>query len=193
MDNELVVREYGQMTQMERADIAHQKQQRIIELRNGIDNNFFLIARELWEINHFKFYKDYGYDTFDDFIDQPELKTERAWAYVLMREFELYIIDLQIPTRRLLDVGISKLNDIAPYINAQNVDEMLTDAEHLSRKDLKIKLKGESPLTGGNERLIQPGYYRMVEVEGVDFQGVYLGKQSVSVVRTEIGVLIRID
>jgi len=194
MEEKLAVLDIDKMTQEQRGEIAFNKHNKIIQLGNSLQKNFWGMAKELWEIHYYKFYQDLDYETFDEYIQQPELKIHRAWAYILCRVHEIYVLKLQIPEDRLLGTDISKLNDIAPYINTDNQEELLDTAQELSRKDLKIYLDGNkiSSKSNINNLMIEPGVYRLIRASDCVKPVGNFEKRRVEFFRDDVGIVIRI-
>ena len=194
MEESLALLDIDKMTQAQRGEIAFNKHNNLVRLGNNLQKDFWEAAKELWEIHYYKLYEDLDYETFDEYIQQPELKIHRAWIYVLCRVHELYVLKLQVSEDRLLGIDISKLNDIAPYINTDNQEELLDTAKELSRKDLKIYLDGNkiSSKPNNNNLMIEPGLYRLIRVSDCTKPVGRFEKRRIEFFRDDVGIVVRI-
>lgn len=120
--------------------------EKLLLLKRSVGENMFAIGGVLKEIKDEKLYKE-QYDTFEEFLGDPEVSFCRATAYKAMRVYEVY-------GSRMLDVaGIDtdKLALLADNVQAEptKADELIEDARVLSRSDLRKKygkrqVKGQS-------------------------------------------------
>lgn len=192
MNNEIV--EYSGMTDVEWGEKAFASHKRIVELIQGIQANFLLLGKEIYENVKFKFYEKMDYETAEDYFASPEIDLSRSWMYALMRMHELYVLKLEISHQELLEIGSKKLNLIASKINDENKDELLADAKMLSFEDLKIKMKGtDGEVKMLPDSLIKPGYYRIVEVEKTVGEPEYVSTVKFKVLKDGMGVILRSD
>jgi hypothetical protein len=119
---------------------AWERHKRIVELRNGITDDFLYLAEELIEIKDNADYKSLGHPTFESYIADPDVDIGRRTAYRLIAVYEIFS-PLPVTRQELILVGITKLDMIRPFVDVEkNVQELVTLAATLSRSDLAIEL-----------------------------------------------------
>ena len=83
--------------------------------------------RELW--------LDLGFDSFDSYFSDPELGFKRSSVYHAIKLVE------RLPKwHDLVDIPVSKLIVVAPYLDDKNQEELLSKARGLSIGDLRHEL-----------------------------------------------------
>ena len=124
-------------------DQAHENYEYICKLRHSINNGFWILVEQLKKCREEKYWQTLGYETFASYLAQPEidfnLHTVDNWitTYNRMKEHNL------LPPEGVIDIGISKLSVIAPYLTPENSTELLYKARTLSRSDLRAELTGK--------------------------------------------------
>ena len=129
---------------------AYECHQRIVELRNLVEVSFLHLGKELYGMQENKWYLDMDYPTFFSYLHAPETNIDPSIAYLLIRVYKKFDLELEVEPVTLLKVGYSKLDILIPAVTKDNVGEWLTKAEVLSRGDLRIERKGKdiNPLEG---------------------------------------------
>ena len=114
--------------------------QRIVQLRFFIERSFLEIGGYLHWMKTNKAYKSLGHPTFESYIADPDVDIGRTSAYIAIQSFEVFVQQLNMDETRLIEAGISKLALVAPYVDEDNKEELITMATALSRSDLRDML-----------------------------------------------------
>lgn len=122
------------------ADAAHENRRQILEIKRIMGTVDFHLARLLKENRDLGFFKLLGYDSFNEFLAEPELAFRRAKAYNLIRQYELFVQKLGIDEDRLSKIGTRKLTMIMPVVEGEP-EKWLGAAEALSRSDLTDEVR----------------------------------------------------
>lgn len=122
-------------------DDAWQRHRLIIDLRHRAEATFLDLGEQLYWFEEDKQYKDLGYETFNDYIANPEVNIERRVAFMLKGIYKTYILDLKVQPVALLPAGYAKLDKVRPYVTQDNVNDWIAKATSLSRSDLRIELQ----------------------------------------------------
>jgi len=127
-------------------DEAHTNYTSICNLRHSINNGFWVLVEQLKNCREQKYWETLGYDSFASYLAQPEidfnLHTVDNWitTYNRIKEHNL------LPPEGVIDIGISKLSMIAPYLTTENASDLLYKAKTLSRNDLRSEMTGIEPI-----------------------------------------------
>lgn len=117
--------------------------ERLIELRRAK----LFEAKVLHEIYTNKEY--YGFESFEDLCKAPVgnggLGLTPKTAMKRIELWEVFSIKLKIGFDRLADIKERNLYLILSVINDENADDLISKAESLTTKDLKIVLSGVEP------------------------------------------------
>jgi hypothetical protein len=119
---------------MTESEYAFELNEKIMTAKYAVEGAFFCLGGFLKEMRDGKYYKVLGFDYFKDYLEQPERGIKHATAYKLIGVFELYT-KLGIEERKLLPIGITKLDAIAPVVE-KDIPGWLAKAETLSKSDL---------------------------------------------------------
>lgn len=97
-----------------------------------------------------------GYDTFEEWLADPEVDIERRWAYQLSATWRELVVNLQTPPERIKQLEPAKIQEVLPAVRRGKValDVALSDVEVLSRSDLREKYAGQ--LSGGSAHSTGP-------------------------------------
>lgn len=133
-------KDISKLTDEQKAEVGHGIQNEIVDDGRHVMARYLRIGKNLYAIAKFSLYKQLGYDTFDVWRAQPELQLPRSTSYALMKVYEVFVEKLQVKHERLTGLDWTKLYNISRLVTAENVDEMLTKVETLSRADLQREL-----------------------------------------------------
>lgn len=133
------MKQLGKFTKKEQ-DRAFQLRQELLKLRASATENFFRIGIILKEVRDKELWR-MGADTFEEFFADPEIGLKRSTAYHAIKLVETFP-----KWERLVEVPVSKLIMIAPHVTEDNKEELLKEAEALSRSDLGYKLREEGKI-----------------------------------------------
>jgi hypothetical protein len=128
---------------------AFELDERIRSCNVGIRAEFLRMAEMLTVMEDGNLYLLLDCPTFESYLGTLGPERDRSWLFKLMRAYRLFSKKLSIPDDRLLEVGPTKLDIIAPVVNEGNVNEWL-DKTELSKSDLineVRKFRGKSPLS----------------------------------------------
>jgi len=185
---------HAEVLSVEEAEQAHKVYEEIELIHNSIQEQFLYMAERLYAVQEQEWYrKYYDYETFEEFLDSLTIK--RAWAYELLRIWRRYVVELNIDTKKLVDIGASKLAAMAGTITNGNKDEWIERADSpISVRDLKREI-GVAREVGAprNDSPIEPGCYHLIPAEGVEAIGDPVGKRLVELIRTSSGIVARVS
>lgn len=149
---------------------AHEQHERIVALAQLVNAAMIEMAAALWQ-----FHQGEGWLAqvrLKRWMPQrqPALALGRRSVFRLIRIYDVYVQRLSCDTEALLAAGVSKLDRMAPYVHAGNVEAWLLKARTLSRADLldELLLLPAGPQPGDNGRpkpITNESEYRQVKVE----------------------------
>jgi hypothetical protein len=128
---------------------AFELDEAIRSCNHDIRAGFLKMASLLVQMRDGKIYLVLDCPTFESYLGTLGPERDRSWIFKLMRAYETFSKRLSIPDERLLEVGPTKLDIIAPVVNEGNISEWL-DKTALSKSDLineVRKFRGKSPLS----------------------------------------------
>lgn len=96
------------------------------------------LAQDLHDMQQGLF-KSIGYDTFEEWLADPEVDIERRWAYQLSATWRELVVNLKLPADRIRQLEPAKIQEVLPAVRRGLVDvqDALADVEALSRSDLR--------------------------------------------------------
>ncbi len=133
---------------MDKAIVKHESEawdryMRIRGIRAYVDELGLAMGKELHIFQREEQYKELGYFSFNSFLADPDVSIRRRTAYRLMRNYRKYVLELSVPITALVPVGTSKLDAMVPYVDNENIDEMLNKGATLTLGNLKTELTGK--------------------------------------------------
>jgi len=135
----------GEIIQINRTEImageAWERHQRILKLRDDAMSSWWGLAEELYLFYTKKEYEQLGYETYEDYLEDPEVDIGKTMGYVLKQSYEKMIIQLAFRPAEMIGVNLSKLEKLLPHITEENKIELLAQARTLKRYDLRKWLK----------------------------------------------------
>lgn len=109
------------------------------EAKENVDDNYVELSRVLYEIYHKKVFMNWGFISFQDYID-----TELDFEY----RKSMYLIDiwghakhLEISPERMKAIGWTKIREIVRVADTSNIEYWLTQAENLKCSELIALIK----------------------------------------------------
>jgi hypothetical protein len=122
------------------ANKAFLNKEAIITCRRNLQKNFLHLGY-LFKINRDNsLWKLLGYDSFEEFLGDPDISFRRSKVYGLIHIFELFLEKLDREEAELVEIGTAKLLDISSVVES-NPEEWLGKAQALSRSDLKNEVR----------------------------------------------------
>lgn len=137
------------------AAAAHEIDQRIRRTVRAMKGAWVQLAGELYRFNRSGMWRDLGYETFEEYLEQPDLELRRRWVYELIGMYEQLVIERDVPAERLSELNSSKVREVLPAVRRGRVTlaQAFSDAETLSRPDLQERYRG---LTSMPDPVIDP-------------------------------------
>lgn len=138
-----------------RAESAEQVEKEIIKGCQAIRTVWVALAAKLHEFHFQKMWEERGCDTFEEWLGTPEISLGRSQTYALIEIYEELVMKRQIEPEKLT-ADASKIVQVLPALRRGEVevDAALSDAEVLSRADLREKY-GKQSGGGGGVKLVE--------------------------------------
>jgi len=173
----------------EEVDKAYKVQQEVKALYKATQDIFLELAERFHIIKTRKWYFIYGHDTFEDYIHSE--KYSRAWVFQLARLHQKYRIELDVPDKRLSEIGVTKLTEMAPHINSKNQEYLLDIADGATVSDLKRELNIIPEIGESSVSPIDSGYYYLTPCHGdIATELTLVSKRFVDIFKDESGALV---
>ena len=112
---------------------------------------FLLIGKNLKQIRDEKLYRylgEGGFDTFKDFLNNPEIGIRPATAYLYIRIYEYYIEQLKLSTEEVVQIPINRLMRLLPALKEKENNEakqIVEEIQNLTSYDFDVVI-GEKHL-----------------------------------------------
>ena len=140
-----VLEEKAHLLSEEDGKEAFQLHSSILECKERIEGNFFMMGDSLRQMRDTSHYMTLGYESFNAYLASPELSINRAQAYKLMN-IAGQCKRLNLEPSSLLDIDKDKLALVLPSISSEEDPQIkIAAARSLSRSDLKALYSGEEP------------------------------------------------
>lgn len=117
-------------------DDAALRRERIIARQRAIELTFVDQGEDLYQVSICREYEMHGYASFEAFVASPEINIGIRSAHLYKSAYEVFVLSYGIERERLAEIGISKLDMIRPYVDANNIESLLASASTLSRSSL---------------------------------------------------------
>lgn len=141
------------MTNLEKkATKAHRNVEQIRIHTRAVQINMLVLGRLFHENHVFEYYKALGYETWKEFLAQPDICYKESTVRSLVGIYKKYILELEIDEDRLMKIGHLKLRIISTVVH-EAPDEWLDKAEHLSASDLIYEVKALPPKPAKKEMI----------------------------------------
>jgi len=129
------------MSQEVSADHAFEVEARIRTTVHRLQQDWIALAVDLYEFQDAKLWKDLGHVSFEEWLASPDIDLDRRTVYGLIQLYREYVILRNVEPERLERVQVSKAQDVLPAVRREDVtvEEALSDAESLSRTDIREK------------------------------------------------------
>jgi hypothetical protein len=121
-----------------KSDIAYKLHEELRTLTVSATYHFFRMGEIMKKFRDRELWVDMGYDSFESYFSDPELDFKRSSVYHAIRLVNLFP-DWK-GRERLVKTALSKLIMIAPHLNKENEEELLSKAWALSKSDLQHEL-----------------------------------------------------
>jgi 16S rRNA G966 N2-methylase RsmD len=162
---------------------AHGVYENIVTLRKSINTNFWLLVENLKVARENRHWAILGHESWSSYLAQPEIDLN-------LRTVDNYISiynsikDNHLLTPACVEIDISKLQTIAPYLHNGNAAELIEKARTLSRSDLRQELKEEKRK---DEAILGKSLpdSKLVELINGDFTKTNIKENSVNLIITD--------
>ena len=129
------------MTNRDKADRAHGI---VLEIKSVILNrtkDVFSLGKFLKEIRDEELYLVLGYDSFLEFIADPEISFQKTTAYAYIQLYECFVEKYNVDFRKIGKIPYSKLLKIMKYVDETNIDTLIGLAMDLVSGDLDEEIE----------------------------------------------------
>ena len=132
--------EKGDGNEITRIENIHDK---IIEICKDINKQFIELGAYFDLLIEKRLYKEKGYDSFNEYIGQPEIPMELRTAQAIIAVYRNYFKGEcnQPHIKELIDIGYTKLERIIQYKKDSNFDEWIEKARTHSLSDLNADIR----------------------------------------------------
>lgn len=132
--------EKGNGNEITRIENIHDK---IIEICKDINKQFIELGAYFDLLIEKRLYKEKGYDSFNEYIGQPEIPMELRTAQAIVAVYRNYFKGECNQPRidELVDIGYTKLERIIQYKNKENFSDWVEKARTLSLSDLNTEIR----------------------------------------------------
>lgn len=127
--------------------LAHERREKIILLKQKGSLAFLEIGRELHFIEELEEYKILGFESMRAYLAAPEasggLDITRSWLEQFKLNYEKFILELGYSNNQIASLEPSKLIIIKNIVNKENADKWLEKVKTLSQSDLREEVRRE--------------------------------------------------
>lgn len=117
--------------------------QRIVNSKNIIEKEFYKVGAYLKLVRDRELYKQLGYETFNEYIAQPELQFQRSMVYSLIGVFTDFIEGGKFRSSDIESIPYYSLDRIRQFKDNENIKEWIAKARELSLSDLGKEIRIE--------------------------------------------------
>jgi hypothetical protein len=108
------------------------------------------LAEDLFRFHKMQMWRDLGYQSFEQWLAEPYIELGRRQIFLLL-DFWRQIVEVRgVDPRKLEGLNVSKVQTVLPAIRRGqvDVDKAISDAQTLTRDDLRKEYTGTDPMTG---------------------------------------------
>lgn len=152
---------------METTVLAHSLHKRLLDLKRQLGYIMFEVAEILKNIKDNKLYEPLGYESFSEYVRNPEIGMNSRTAYYYIQIYEVFIERLGYRPEQLEEYSYDRLRKLAPIITErlegkkeEEVTQIMDDAAALRWYDFEKMYKDKEKNEGHEEYLEAPEYYR---------------------------------
>ena len=135
---------------------AIQHNDRIVDLRKIMEQSFLEMAEHLYEMQNKAYYKELGFDHFEQYLKSPDVDIPYRTANRLIDVHSTFVLKYKVDKPLLLSAGYSKLYLVRNQVNEENLGEWVQKAIACPRKDLEAEVS-----VHGDQSLEVPEYYNL--------------------------------
>lgn len=137
---------YKRPTQV-KAEEAWQHHQMVLEGKRDIGQGIIKMGAGLTPIKENEEWQSMGYNSWHEYCDSPEVSIGTRKADRAVKIYSKLVEKLEVDPERLTNIDQVKLEEVTKVADENNKDEWLSQAEQLSREDLRRnvrEVKGDS-------------------------------------------------
>jgi predicted nuclease of restriction endonuclease-like RecB superfamily len=108
----------------------------IISVRRNLGISSLRLAYLLKRVKDKKLYEDWGANSFEEAIADPDISISRSTAYGLLQVWDTWVEKYRLEPEKVAQIPYDKLLIVAPMVEDSNHLEMFENARVLSRADL---------------------------------------------------------
>lgn len=116
---------------------------RIPALKARIDTDYIQLAKDLWFVYTKALYKEWNYETFDNYVISTGIPIDRANR--LRRLWSKLVLQIGLTPSALKDVGYSHARLISTIATKSDAKEWAESAKTLSLRELQAKIDNAKP------------------------------------------------
>lgn len=126
--------------------IAHQQYRQCVVLVKQQALLFLRLGRVLKDIKDHELYKDMGeggFDTFQQFLNNPEIGLKPSTAYLYIRIYEYYQLELHMGEEEIIKTPINRLMTLMPHLKKmkdKDAKKLVEDTQDLTNYDFKEEM-----------------------------------------------------
>ena len=139
--------EIAQTKEMTNEELAFEIYKKVQVLLKEQNVTFLRIGQALKLVRENELYKymgNGGFETFGDFINNPEIGLKQSTAYLYIRVFEYYVERLQFSESVLIGYPLNRLMKLLPHLKKKSDEEakeLLTNIGNMTDFDYNIEVK----------------------------------------------------
>ncbi len=147
---------------------ATNRHDRIVDFKHVVEVAFLPLCEDLYWMQLNKEFRDLDYPTFYSYLHAPETNIDPTIAYMLIRVYKKFELELKVKPEKLIDVGYSKLDILISTVTEDNVDEWLAKATETPRNDLRIERDSGTTLYEENQATYRNFYVWAIMEDGFE-------------------------
>ena len=148
------------MTKIKKVETAQKNHELILTAIKEISLRWLFLGHLLFENKENKFWENLGYESFREYLGQPEFGYKQAVLYRFAQLYDIYCQKLGYKPEQLADVSYDRLFMIKDKILEGDKEEWLSKARTLSQGDLALEVREEDANVGFKDKKTMPKVYR---------------------------------
>jgi len=116
---------------------------RIPALKARLDHDYLQLAKDIWTVNARGHYKDWGYESLADYVEDVGIPYDRATR--LKRLWSKLILSVGLRPSQLNGIGYSNAQLLVPVIDKTSASDWIEKGRTLSYRDLRDEIEKSRP------------------------------------------------
>lgn len=112
----------------------------LTELAERLTKDHVEMGCLLWEVEQNEYFRDWGYDTFFEYVE-GELDFKRRKAEYLRKIYSRLVVELGVEKHRLVDLKWTKAVEVAKVADEKNIDRWMVRAKETSFSQLQREVR----------------------------------------------------